>query len=221
MKPLAFAPNLVDQVYEAVLDAICSGRLAPGEPVVQEQVAETLNVSRQPVVQALVLLKKQGFVEPAGRKGHRVAPLDPKMARRVYAIRGALDRLAAREAARNPAAEAELSDALEKGRALLSNGTVADLIAADVAFHQAIYDLAGNPLIAQTADVHWRHIRRLMGAVLRDGTQRESVWSDHAMIADAIIARDADLAASLAEQHVTGAADYLIAQLEQDLAISA
>ncbi len=221
MKPLAFTPNLVDQVYEAVLDAICNGSLAPGEPVVQEQVADSLNVSRQPVVQALVLLKKQGFVEPAGRKGHRVAPLDPAIARRVYAIRGALDRLAAREAARNPAAEAELTDALSKGRALLSNGTVADLIAADVAFHQTIYTLAGNPLIAQTADVHWRHIRRLMGAVLRDGTQRESVWSEHSMIADAIIAGDADLAATLAEQHVTGAADYLISQLEQDLAISA
>lgn len=221
MKPLALAPNLVDQVYDALLDAICSGRLAPGEPVVQEQVAESLNVSRQPVVQALVLLKKQGFIEPAGRKGHRVAPLDPELARRVYSIRGALDRLAAREASGNPDAGAALSDALEKGLALVSSGSVADLIQADAAFHQTIYTLAGNPLIAQTADVHWRHIKRVMGAVLRDGAQRESVWSEHAKIAEAIIAGKADLADSLAERHVTQAAEYLIAQLKQDLAISA
>lgn len=221
MQPLALAPNLVDQVYDAVLDAICSGRLAPGEPVVQEQIAESLNVSRQPVVQALVLLKKQGFVEPAGRKGHRVTALDPQLARRVYAIRGALDRLASREAARNPDAGKALSEALKKGRALVSSGSIADLIDADVAFHQSIYALAGNPLIAETADVHWRHIRRLMGAVLRDGTQRESVWAEHEKIAEAITDGDADRAAALAEQHVTRAAHYLIAQLEQDIAMSA
>jgi len=221
MKPIAFSPNLVDQVYDAVLDAICSGSLAPGEPVVQEQIAESLDVSRQPVVQALVLLKKQGFVEPAGRKGHRVAPLDAELARRVYSIRGALDRLAAREAAGNPATASMLNDALEKGRALVASGSVADLIEADAAFHQTIYALADNPLIAQTSDVHWRHIKRVMGAVLRDGAQRESVWSEHAKIAEAIVEGDAKRAGKLAEKHVTQAADYLVAQLEQDLAISA
>lgn len=221
MKPLAFTPNLVDQVYDAVLDAICSGSLGPGAPVVQEQIAESLNVSRQPVVQALVLLKKQGFVEQAGRKGHRVTPLDPGLARRVYAIRGALDRLAAREASGNPEASTVLPEALEKGRVLISSGSIADLIEADVAFHQTIYALAGNPLIAETTDVHWRHIKRLMGAVLRDGSQRQSVWSEHADIAQAIIDGDAKRAGKLAEKHVTQASEYLIAQLEQDLAISA
>lgn len=221
MKSIAFTPNLVDQVYDTVLDAICSGDLAPGEPVVQEQIAEQLNVSRQPVVQALLLLKKQGFVEPAGRKGHRVTPLDPNLARRVYSIRGALDRLAAREAARNPDAAAALTQVLEKGRASLSTDSVADLIEADVEFHQTVYALAGNPMIAETAEVHWRHIKRVMGAVLRDGSQRQSVWSEHEKIAEAIIARDADLAAELAERHVTQAADYLVTQLEQELAISA
>ena len=220
MKPLAITPNLVDQVYDSVLDAICSGSLGPGEPVVQEQIADTLNVSRQPVVQALVLLKKQGFVEPAGRKGHRVTPLDPALARRVYAIRGALDRLAAREAAGNPSARTQLSEALARGRSLIA-GDVADLIEADAAFHQTIYALADNPLIAQTADVHWRHIRRIMGAVLRDSGQRESVWGEHRAIAEAIIAGDADQAGALAEKHVTEASGLLVAQLEQDLALSA
>lgn len=221
MKPIALTPNLVDQVYDAVLEAICSGALGPGEPVVQEQIAESLNVSRQPVVQALVLLKKQGFVEPAGRKGHRVTPLDPNLARRVYAIRGALDRLAAREAAGNPDAKSVLPKALSVGKGLVATGSVADLIEADAAFHQAIYALADNPLIAETSDVHWRHIKRVMGAVLRDGAQRHSVWAEHEAIAAAIMAGDAKQAGKLAEKHVTRAASYLIGQLEQDLALSA
>jgi len=221
MRPLALTPNLVDQVYDSVLDAICSGGLQPGEPIVQEQIAETLNVSRQPVVQALVLLKKQGFVEQAGRKGHRVTPLDPALAARVYAIRGALDRLAAREAAGNTQAAKSLGAALARGQALIGSGSVADLIEADAAFHQAIYALADNPLIAQTSEVHWRHIRRIMGAVLRGGSQRAAVWDEHARIADAVIAGDADLAGDLAERHVRQAAQQLVAQLKQDLALSA
>ena len=217
MKPLSTVPNLVDQVYERVLDEICTGRLAPGTQIVQEQVAEQLNVSRQPVIQALMLLKKQGFVEPAGRKGHRVTFLNPIFARRVYAVRGALDRLAAAEAAGNPAAGITMGNALATGLTLVESGDVADLIEADVTFHQAIYTLADNPLIAQTTDVHWRHIRRIMGQVLRDRDQRASVWDEHSRIADAIITGQADRAGELAERHVTEAAGNLVAQLEQEL----
>ena len=66
MQPISSQPQLADQVYTALLDAIGSGRLAPGMPLVQERLAAELNVSRQPVVQALLLLKTQGFVEAAG-----------------------------------------------------------------------------------------------------------------------------------------------------------
>ncbi len=221
MKPLALSPNLVDRVYDSVLDAICSGALQPGEPIVQEQVAETLNVSRQPVVQALVLLKKQGFVEQAGRKGHRVTRLDPELAARVFAVRGALDRLAAREAAGNAQAALPLGDALARGRALIGTGSVADLIEADAVFHQTVYALADNPLIAQTAEVHWRHIRRIMGAVLRTGARRDTVWDEHGRIVEAILSGDPDRAGELAERHVNEAARRLVALLEEDLALTA
>ena len=53
---LQAAPDLVDQVYRALLDAISDGSLAPGVRVTQEDLAERLAVSRQPVLQALRLL---------------------------------------------------------------------------------------------------------------------------------------------------------------------
>lgn len=214
MKPLSSTPHLVDQVYDAVLDAICSGDMAPGDAVVQERIAEELQVSRQPVVQALVLLKKQGFIEPQGRKGHRVTQLKAEAARRIYSVRGALDRLAAREAAANPDAGTQLGEVLATGRAIVGSGTIADLIDADVNFHQAIYRLAGNPIIGETAEVHWRHIRRVMGAVLKETSQRDPVWREHAAIAEAIAGGDAERAGALAEAHVTEAARMLTAHLD-------
>jgi DNA-binding GntR family transcriptional regulator len=71
---LEAAPDLVDQVYRALLDAISDGSLAPGQRITQEDIAERLAVSRQPVLQALRLLKKDGFVLDAPGRGVQVAP---------------------------------------------------------------------------------------------------------------------------------------------------
>ena len=66
------------------------------------------------------------------------------------------------------------------------------MIDADMAFHTAIYAASGNPLIAQSAHLHWQHMRRAMGAVLQSSGQREAVWDEHEAIAAAIAAGDAD-----------------------------
>ena len=66
---LQATPDLVDQVYRALLDAISDGSLAPGARLTQEDLAERLAVSRQPVLQALRLLKKDGLLLDAPGRG--------------------------------------------------------------------------------------------------------------------------------------------------------
>jgi DNA-binding GntR family transcriptional regulator len=192
------APDLVDQVYRSLLGAISSGTLAPGERITQEDIAQRLSVSRQPVLQALRLLKKDGFVRDAPGRGVLVAPLDAQGMRQIYQVRG-------RRAARGRNVEA--------------------MIDADVAFHQAIYEASGNPLIGQSADPHWRHLRRAMGAVLQAEPQRESLWDEHEAIATAIASGNADRAARLSEQHVARASknlsERLMQQQQQQLAHTA
>ena len=73
---LQSAPDLVERVYRALLDAISEGSLSPGAKLTQEEIAEQLAVSRQPVLQALRLLKKDGLVHDAPGRGVVVAPLD-------------------------------------------------------------------------------------------------------------------------------------------------
>lgn len=204
---LQATPDLVDRVYRALIDAISDGSLAPGQRITQDEVAHQLAVSRQPVLQALRLLKKDGFVEDAAGRGLQVAQLDADWMRKVYQVRGALDALAARLAAQrrfriDPAV-------LERGRAAARGDDVMAMIDADLAFHAAIYEAAGNPLIEQSAQLHWRHLRRVMGAVLQQARQREAVWDEHAAIAEAIAAGDADGAARLVEEHARQASDNL------------
>jgi DNA-binding GntR family transcriptional regulator len=89
-------PDLVDQVYQTLLDAISDGSLPPGARITQEEIAEQMDVSRSPVLQALRLLKKDGLVKDAPGRGLLVAELDAEWIGNLYQVRGALDTLAAR-----------------------------------------------------------------------------------------------------------------------------
>jgi len=208
---LETAPDLVEQVYSSLLDAISEGSLAPGERITQEDIAERLAVSRQPVLQALRLLKKDGFVHDAPGRGVLVAPLDADWMAKIYQVRGALDALAARLAA---ALRTRIDPKLiEQGRKAARGRNVKAMIDADLAFHSAIYAASGNPLIEQSATQHWRHLRRVMGAVLQQSKQREALWDEHEAIAKAIAAGDGDRAARMIEEHSQHASDNLAARL--------
>jgi DNA-binding GntR family transcriptional regulator len=212
---LETAPDLVDQVHARLLDAISEGSLAPGQRITQEEIAEQLAVSRQPVLQALRLLKKDGFVQDAPGRGVLVAPLDVRQVLGVYQVRGALDALAARLAAeRRTKLDPRL---LEQGRKAARGRNVKAMIDADLAFHRAIYAASGNALIEQTAHQHWHHLRRVMGAVLQQAGQRKSVWDEHETIAKAIAQGDGDKAARLIEQHSQRASENLAARLHHVL----
>jgi DNA-binding GntR family transcriptional regulator len=208
---LAATPDLVERAHRALLDGIVDGTLAPCMRLTQEDLARRLAVSRQPVMQALRLLKADGLVVDAPGRGLQVAPLDAQGVAAVYQVRAALDVLAARLAAQH---HARLDPALiERGRRAARGRDVRALIEADVAFHRAIYAASRNPLIEPSAYVHWHHIQRAMGAVLQRSALRATVWDEHAAIAEAIRAGDADAAAELISGHDQRAAEYMCREL--------
>lgn len=209
------APDLTDRVYQRVLDAIAQGKFPPGARLAQEELAAWLNVSRQPVHQALRLLKKEGFLVDAGRRGLMVRPLDAESIVALYEVRGALDGLAARLAARRGA---KLDDrVIAEGRRKADGGQVGPMVKADMAFHDLIYAASGNPLIGEAAHRHWQHIARAMGAVLQAAGVRHSVWDEHEAMISAIARRDEETAERLARSHCEEAGRNLAAQLSRHL----
>src|SRR2546429_5455464 len=96
LTPLDPLPNLIDQVYARILEAITDRTLPPGHRIRQNELAEKLGVSRQPVSHALHLLYRQGLVAESGRRGFEVIQLDPERIRQLYEVRGAVDALAAK-----------------------------------------------------------------------------------------------------------------------------
>ena len=208
---LAATPDLVERAHRVLLEAIVDGTLAPGQRLTQEDLARRLAVSRQPVLQALRLLKAEGLVVDAPGRGLQVAPLDGEGVAAVYQVRAALDVLAARLAAQH---RARIEPALiERGRRAARGRDVRAMIDADVAFHRAIYAASRNPLIEPSAHVHWHHIQRAMGAVLQRSALRSTVWDEHTAIAEAIAAGNAVAAAELISGHDQRAAEYMQREL--------
>ena len=215
MKVLIAQPNLAEQVRKAIVSEIASGKLRPGERIIQEQLAQELGVSRQPVQQALLLLKNQGVLRDAAGRGLLVTSLDPTQVRQMYDIRAVIEGLAFRKAAeKNPERAKKLGPALiQNGRKSVKSCSVAQMIAADMKFHDFIYALSDNPLIAPAMQVQWTNTQRVMGEVLmRDETPRD-IWDQHEALLKAVMAGDGAAAETQARQHITQAADFMIDRL--------
>lgn len=210
--------TLVEQVYERILDAICDGALAPGERVTQDELAARLQVSRQPVMTALGMLRQQGFLVEHGRRGLQVAPVDRARFDAIYEFRSALEPLAASLAAARatPAQVARGRELVAHGRRVAAAGDATAALQADVDFHAWIYAASGNPLVVQSMQTHWQHLRRAMGEVLRRPQLARVVWSEHEQILDAIAAGDGERAARAIGAHVQTARDRVGAELTLD-----
>ena len=218
MKALAVQPKLVEQVHQAIVSEISAGKLKPGERIIQEQIAQLLGVSRQPVQQALLLLRKQGVLRDAPGRGLIVASLDLEQVGNLYDIRAVLEGLAFRKAAERNAERARKQGPalILAGRKAAAGTSVAAMISADLKLHDFIYGLSGNPLIAPSMEAQWTYTQRVMGEVLMRDERPRDIWDQHAAMLDAVMAGDGDAAEALARQHVTQAAAVMISRLRSE-----
>jgi DNA-binding GntR family transcriptional regulator len=218
MRRLQPQPTLVDQVYEAILSDITAGKFGHDARLIQEDLAESLGVSRQPVQQALLLLRNHGILRDAPGRGLMVAPLEAEFVRNLYEVRGALDGLASGKAAERgrEIAEKDGPSLITRGRDAVASGSISKMISADMDFHFFLYALSHNPLIAETSLPHWSYLRRVMGEVLLHGETPGEIWDQHEAILNAVIAGVSQQAERLACDHIAQASETLTARLPDD-----
>jgi DNA-binding GntR family transcriptional regulator len=105
-EPLS-APTPGEETYAAIRRSILDGALRPGERIVEQQLAERLNVSRTPVREALLKLERENLVARIGR-GMAVRRYSSDEVRDIYNLRAHLESFGARLAAER-ITEAELN----------------------------------------------------------------------------------------------------------------
>lgn len=207
MESLSPPKSLVDRAYEVILDALCDGTFKPGERLTQEDIASRLNVSRQPVTHALAVLRAQGFLTQTGRRGLIVTEIEPSFFEAIYQFRSKVEPLAVELGTPRISKEsiARGRIILENGRNMVETGDARASLQADMDFHSFIYELSGNPIISETMRLHWHHLRRAMGQVLRHPGMSITVWQEHDQILTAMIRGDANDAAELMRRHIVDA----------------
>ncbi|PBC51882.1 GntR family transcriptional regulator [Rhodococcus sp. ACS1] len=218
MAALPVPPSRTEQVYDAIVDEICRGELPGGTVLRQELLAERFNVSRQPIQQALLLLKSHGLVREVGKRSLEVVPLGEKLVVDLYEMRAVVDGLAARRAAtRHTDRDREYSvQLLAQGRQAMADRSFAHMIAADMEFHEHWIKAADNAFLTESAAALFHSVRRVMGEILRHSGTPQWVWDDHRKIHEAIAAGDANTAEALAKEHAQHGTELVLNAMKRE-----
>ncbi|MDP9396570.1 MAG: GntR family transcriptional regulator [Actinomycetota bacterium] len=197
--------SLRGAVLDELRQLIVSGELEPGSRLVEESIAVRLDVSRNPVREALQTLAAEGFVDMLPRRGALVSRLSPEQAEELFDVRLALESLAARLAARNAdeAAVSALTDVLEQAQDATAHRQLDRLAELNTRFHQLVVTAGANSylemLVAPMAQRVQRVFRRSAHSRATDS------WDEHARMLAAITVGDEQAASVLAAAHVSAA----------------
>lgn len=137
------------QVADSLRELILSGKLRPGERLVEWKIARQLGIGQPTIREALVILEAEGLVQRQPNKGCSVISLTLEQIDQIYCVRVELESLAAALAAEKATSEqrSQLRAALKQ---LYDAATAGDLDRwhlADVAFHKNLWAASGNPFL--------------------------------------------------------------------------
>ncbi|MEV7190077.1 GntR family transcriptional regulator [Kitasatospora sp. NPDC093102] len=207
--------SLRDLVYLRLRERIIEGEYPAGRRLVERELADTMDVSRVPVREAMQRLETEGFLTVQARKGAVVAEFGPAEAEHFFAVREPLEALAASLAAQHatPAGLKNLERILARTRRAAEAGRLRETVGLNADFHRAIVELSGNPLLQDMMAPLDGRLRRLFR--LTTGPESGTpMCTEHEQLLAAIRARDPRTAADLARRHVAGTRAYALTVLQ-------
>jgi DNA-binding GntR family transcriptional regulator len=192
---------LRERVYEALEELIIYGTLAPGQHVVEADIAKKLGISRIPVREGLQLLARDGWIDLRPRQGAFVHRPEISEVNDVFSVRTLLEVEATRLATRKATADAirNLRKIYRMGTEALARSDEKELVMLNSQFHERISRMGDNDVLAELIARLDKRIRWYFAPVVR--TRGSSSWEEHLGIVDAIEARDPRRASEAMQKH--------------------
>lgn len=215
--------SLHEEVVRAFCDALLTGRIKPGQRLVERDMAEEMGLSRGPIRDGLAALERHGLVVRHRNKASYVASLDEADVRDVYTVRRMFETFALRLAIEGNLLDA---DSLAPLSALVVQmdqaGQAGDRVAVmerDLDFHRALCELAGSVRLLDLYD-QTRLLRLLVFTISQlPHLDLQVLGRQHREIVDAlgvaIQQQDAAPAIVALERHLDGSCQLAIRQIAQ------
>jgi len=200
-RPLKRPLPLRESVYEALTEMIIDGSLQRGQHLVEVELAGMLDVSRQPVREALQRLHNEGWVDLRPGFGATVHVPAEDEVDQLLAARAALESESARLAARHTAKEpiAKLRELCRAGEACLDAGDIDGAVRTNAELHRVVSEMSGNTfLISFSAQVD-RRVRWYYTPIAQ--VRGKAAWKEHARLIKAIADGDEERAATIMREH--------------------
>ena len=158
--------NTAEVIAHSLKEMIYQAALKPGQPLIQERIAEMFQVSRVPVRDALQMLIGMGIVVNVPRRGVIVRPLSRKLLDDLFEMRTILEGAAIRMVVRNATPELlrRLDEVVRRQADCLKRGDVKQYGVLDEEFHQVAYAGAGNLRLVELVRANWEMIKHARSA---------------------------------------------------------
>lgn len=197
-----------EQVVHAIRAEIVQGGLRPGQRLIERELCEELDVSRNTLREALRQLEAEGFITITPHKGPTVTVLTDAEARQVYEVREALECMAVRLfVERADAAELErLRAAVALLRQAHMAGEVGAILEVKKDFYDVLYAGSGNDVLRGQAALLQSRLYQLRARSLASPGRPQASITEIEHVLDRILAGDAAGASALWSEHIRRAA---------------
>jgi len=191
--------------------------IAANTQLLEQELAERLNMSRTPVREALNKLEKDGLVEIIPRRGVRILPISGKDMSDIYMILTGLEATAAEYVAKKGLSKKELAlmessvDAMDQA---LTTNDLSAWAEADERFHKQLVELTHNERLISMVEMLWDQAHRARMITLKLRPRPAQSNSDHRALVDAIIKGDAPTASRVHRDHREKSGAMLVKLLE-------
>jgi len=188
----------------ALRAALLNGELAPGQRLVEGDLAEAYGVSRASVRAALIDLAGEGLVERIPNRGARVRVVSVEEAVAITECRMVLEGLCAAKAAERATDEqvAVLTDLAGTMRRAVDDGDPVRYSTLNRELHRLVREYSGQPVAAEMLDrLNAQLVRHQFRLALRPGRPYISL-PEHLAIIDGVVRRDPVAAEGAARTHL-------------------
>jgi len=197
-------------------EEIVLGWLMPRERLVEEELAERLDVKRHVVREALAELERVGLVERVPNRGAFVKLLEPTEVRQIYSVREALETLAA-EQIPLPAPDellSQLQQIQDAHSSAVASGDARAAFRANMAFHESLFAACGNPHLVELIQAMAQKVHGARSITAASAEHLALARDEHLGMIEAIRAGDRPRLVALCRRHLGPSRDAYIAAVE-------